>query len=251
MVTGFVCAQTSNSGYKLVFSDEFDLLNGSQPDAKKWNRAPRNNSLWARWISNINKVVFIKNGCLICRAVPNKYEKKDTAMMLTGAINSKGKFDFQYGKVLVRAKTNKMEGNFPAIWLGVKDYGIPYRYGEIDIFEVFGKDPYAYQTVHSHRSYILKKEKNKIHKKKLDVHKWHIYGMEWTKDHIIFTIDDEVTGIYEKSNNKKFLEEGQWTFDRPFYLILNQSVGKKGWHEPNLNKTYETLFDWVRVYQKM
>jgi hypothetical protein len=48
--------------WRLVFSDEFNQPNGSQPDPAKWNRAMRNPSIWARWNSNSDKVVFIKTG---------------------------------------------------------------------------------------------------------------------------------------------------------------------------------------------
>lgn len=41
------------------------------------------------------------------------------------------------------------------------------------------------------------------------------------------------------------LEEGQWSFDRFFFIILNQSVGYGNWHAPDPHATYETEFDWV------
>ena len=78
----------SNEGYRLVFADEFNQPNGSQPDSKKWKRCLRNPSRWARWISDSKKVVFIKNGKLVCRAIPNNDLKADTARMLTGAIET-------------------------------------------------------------------------------------------------------------------------------------------------------------------
>ena len=59
--------------WKLVFSDEFNQPNGSQPDAGKWNRTKPGTSPWNRWISsNSNDVVYVKNGKLICRAIPNR-----------------------------------------------------------------------------------------------------------------------------------------------------------------------------------
>ena len=63
-------------------------------------------------------------------------------------------------------------------------------------------------------------------------------------------IDGVQTGCYPKSSDKVKLAEGQWSFDRPFYLILNQSLGYGNWHAPNTVDIYETYFDWVRVYQK-
>ena len=57
--------------WKLVFSDEFNQKNGSQPDPTKWVRCIRYNAGWNRWISNSKEVVYIKNGQLVCRAIPN------------------------------------------------------------------------------------------------------------------------------------------------------------------------------------
>ena len=48
--------------YVLVFSDEFNLPNGSQPDSAKWSRCQRYDSQWNRWITSSKDVVFIKDG---------------------------------------------------------------------------------------------------------------------------------------------------------------------------------------------
>lgn len=242
----------STDDYVLVFSDEFNQPNGSQPDPAKWSRATRNTSQWARWISNSDKVVYIKNGSLVCRAIPNKYEQGDTATMLTGAINTKGKFSFQYGKVEVRMRTNLIQGNFPAAWLVPMPGQQDNRYGEIDIVEMFGNQGKAAHTAHTHRSFTLKKEGIKREfKEDVSVKKWHVYGLVWTKDKLIWTVDGKQVGEYRKDNTSQMTTEGQWTFDRQFYLILNQSVGN-GSHPllvPNVKKKYETQFDWIRVYQ--
>jgi hypothetical protein len=55
---------------------------------------------------------------------------------------------------------------------------------------------------------------------------------------------------YKKSTDQNALDKGQWPFDAPFYIILNQSVGNGSWAaHADESFTYETLFDWVRVYQ--
>ena len=120
-------------GYTLVFSDDFNLPNGSQPDSLKWRRHNRNMSTWARWISPSPKVVTLKNGAWVCRAIPNHYEPQDTARMLTGAISTMQTFHFTYGKVEVRMKTNVKNGNFPAAWLQGLQKKKPEWYKEIDI----------------------------------------------------------------------------------------------------------------------
>ena len=239
------------SHYKLVFRDEFNLPNGSQPDSTIWSRAPRANNLWAKWISDSKDVVYIKNGRLVCRAIPNT-NPTDTAKMLTGAIFTKNKFAFKYGRVEVKMRTNLKKGNFPAAWLMVQNPGNPYRYGEMDLIEYFGDEGIARQTMHSHRTAILKKsdQQTTFMTKSIERCKWHVYGLEWTPQSLVTLIDGKVTGCYPKSDDPIKLEEGQWTFDRSFFLILNQSLGYGNWHGPSYSDTYETEFDWVRIYQR-
>lgn len=242
----------ADDGYRLVFSDEFNLPNGSQPDSTKWSRCKRYDSMWNRWISSSKDVVFIKNSKLVCRAIPNRNEPNDTAKMLTGAIESIRKFSFQYGRVDVKLKTNMLRGNFPAVWMKPEVID-PNKYGEIDIFEGNGDLKIAQQTIHNHMSTVLKKNfEQREFKTEMLVNEWHVYSLLWTPTELIFLIDDIVTGRFCKSHDEKKLEQGQWTFDRPFYLILNQSVGDGRFEclTVDTSKIYETQIDWVRVYKK-
>ena len=238
--------------YKLVFQDEFNQRNGSLPDSTKWRFRERANNICARWNSRSGKVAFIKNGKLCCRAIPNVSEQSDTAKMLTGSIDTKGRFSIRYGKIEVRLRTRVKEGNFPAAWMRPVDDGHPYTYAEFDIFETFGKDGLARQTVHSHRSEVLKKDCPKhSFSTKVDLSKWHVYAVEWDRDQVVFSIDGVITGKYPRLAHQDGEDEGQWSFDRNFFIILDQSVGKKGWHEPDTHAVYETQFDWVRVYKRI
>ena len=56
---------------------------------------------------------------------------------------------------------------------------------------------------------------------------------------------------YKKSSDSKAVQQGQWPFDRDFYIILNQSCRNepdRDLYDPK--HTYETLVDWVRVYKR-
>lgn len=237
--------------WELVFSDEFNQPNGSRPNPAKWSCHRRGTATWSRWISNVPEVAYIKNGRLICRAIPNTIAPNDTAQMLTGAINTKDKFSIKYGKVEVRMRTNVKQGNFPAIWTGVQSE-VRMPYAEIDIMESFGQKVEATHTVHSQYTQDNRQHgENNSFRIPINIKKWHIYGMEWNEKQIIWTIDGDVTGIYNKSTDPDKLAKGQWTFDVPLYFILNQSVGREGSNNPpNIRTTYETQFDWIRVYQK-
>ena len=73
--------------------------------------------------------------------------------------------------------------------------------------------------------------------------------MVWTLAYIVMYVDGKITGTFLKSNDSEEIEEGQWTFDRPYYIIHNQSVGDDNWNTPMLNAVYETEIDWIKVYQ--
>ena len=249
-----VAQQADDGSYSLVFSDEFNLPDGSQPDNSKWSRSRRYWSTWNRWISNSKDVVYIKDGCLVCRAIPNRKEKADTAAMLTGAVETAGKFSFKYGKVECRMRVKRHRGSFPALWLMPQPPAPDHpKGGEIDIFETIDKENVAYQTVHSNWTLNLKKNREPLNAFRVptSVSKWHVYGLEWDERKLVWTIDGRVVASYAKSEDKKALENGQWPFDAPFYIIINQSVGNGRWADkPDTDYVYETKVDWIRVYKK-
>lgn len=175
--------------------------------------------------------------------------------MITGAMETRNKFSFTYGKVEVRLKTNLHKGNFPAAWMMPQPPadGWP-RGGEIDIFESIDAQKTAYHTVHSHWTYDLGNRSNprSSFSEQVMVNAWHVYGLEWTEDCIIWTVDGKEVGRYAKSSDPNALANGQWPFDHPFYLILNQSVGNGSWaKDADTSYTYQTFFDYVRVYQRV
>lgn len=247
--------QAEDGKYKLIFSDEFDLPDGSAPDPTKWGPCPREGATWSRWISDVPEVAYIKDGTLLCRAIPNPDRRKDHASMLTGAMHSKDRFSFMYGKVEVRLKTNLHAGNFPAAWMMPQPPAKWWpRGGEVDIFESIDTVNRAYHTIHSHWTYDLGNNSNPQHgfNEKMTVAEWHVYGLEWTDSLFVWTVDGKETGRYPKAKDEEALENGQWPFDHSFYLILNQSVGDGSWaQQADTTFTYETYFDYVRVYQRI
>lgn len=241
-------------GYDLVFADEFDQPDGSAPDASRWRVPARRGSTWNRWISSSDEVAFVKNGALVCRAVPNADRAADDVAMLTGAVETQGLFAFTYGRVEVRLRTKPFAGNFPAAWMMPQPPCATWpNAGEIDIFEAIDARNTSYHTIHSHWSYDLGHRTDPVSSFTRDVKvaQWHVYGLEWVEDLLVFTVDGEVAGTYARSSDAGVLGQGQWPFDHPFYLILNQSVGDGSWaRAADTSHTYETYFDYVRVYQR-
>lgn len=242
------------AAYELVFADEFDLPDGSRPDATYWHSSPRYGSVWDRWVSNSSEVAFIQDGNLVCRAIPNPDTSTDDVPMITGSMETSGRFSFTYGKVAVRLRTLPHDGNFPAAWLMPQPPCETWpNAGEIDIFEAIDAQNTSYHTIHSHWSFDLGHKSDPLSSftSAVTVAEWHVYGLEWTKDYLIFSVDDKPVALYPRSTDQDVLSQGQWPFEHPFYLILNQSVGNGSWAKAaDTSFTYETLFDYVRVYQR-
>ena len=238
--------------YELVFSDEFNLPNGSRPNTAVWSCPSRSNVGWNRWVADSPAVVFIEDGTLVCKAIPNTNRSlaADTAQMLTGAVFTRGIKEFRYGKVEVRMKTNTKVGNWPAAWLR---QWLPDDHSEIDIVEVFGNRNISSHTAHSKLTESCKNH-GQINTFNYDVKvsDWHVYGVIWDEKSIVWTVDGVKVGEYLKSDDQVLLDKGQWSFDYPLFIVLNQSVGVGGYDffKPQTNEVYETQFDWVRVYKK-
>ena len=244
-----------NSEWCLVFSDEFNAEDYSQPVAEKWMRCQRQGATWNRWLSDSEEVIYLEDGDLVARAIPNPDKASDPVDMITGGIKSMGKFGFTYGYVEARIYNNLWTGNFPAFWMMPEDQSAGWpSCGEIDIWEVIDAQNTSYHTVHSHWTYDLKYTGNpqSSFSTGCSYDRYHTFGLEWDEKTLIWYLDGKEVGRYTKSSNQSHLDQGQWPFDKHFHLILNQSVGNGAWAaNADITHTYETRFDWVRVYQKL
>ena len=245
----------ADTEWRLVFSDEFNAEDYSQPVADKWMRCQRYGATWNRWLSDSEEVIYLEDGDLVARAIPNPDKASDPVDMITGGIKSMGRFGFTYGYVEARIYNNLWVGNFPAFWMMPEDQSAGWPdCGEIDIWEVIDTQNKSYHTIHSNWSYDLGKtnEPQSSFNTNCTYDRYHTYGLEWNETTLIWYLDGKEVGRYTKSTNQSHLDQGQWPFDKHFHLILNQSVGNGAWAaNADITHTYETRFDWVRVYQKI
>ncbi len=239
--------------WQLVFSDEFNAEDMSQPVDEKWMRCQRYGATWNRWLSDSKEVIYLQGGDLVARAIPNPDMASDPVPMITGGIKSNNRFGFTYGYVEARIKSNPWTGNFPAFWMMPEDQSAGWPdCGEIDIWETIDSQERSWHTIHSNWTYDLGNTNNP--KSSFNVatshDRYHTYGLKWDATSLIWYVDGKEVGRYTKSTNQSQLNQGQWPFDKHFHLILNQSVGNNAWAaDADVNHTYETRFDWVRVYQ--
>ncbi len=140
---------TIPKGYtKLVFQDEFTgkgLIENS-----KWNCEEgylRNSELQYYTRERLENC-YQKDGCLYIVARKDSTRINGEVRPITSAsITTKGKGDWKYCRVEVRAKLPICLGTWPAIWMMPKEstYGRWPASGEIDIMEHVGYEP---ETIH-------------------------------------------------------------------------------------------------------
>ena len=249
-----VFEKAAGSDWQLVFSDEFNADDYTQPVDNKWMRCQRYGATWNRWLSDSEQVVYLQGGDLVTRAIPNPDTEGDPVPMITGGIKSNKRFGFTYGYVEARLLTNPWTGNFPAFWMMPEDQSAGWPdCGEIDIWEAIDTDGRSYHTIHSNWTYDLgyKNNPQSSFNTGVSYDRYHTYGLKWDETTLVWYVDGKEVGRYTKSTNQSALNQGQWPFDKHFHLILNQSVGNGSWAaNADVSHIYETRFDWVRVYQR-
>lgn len=253
IVVGVLTMPTKAEDYwKLIFEDEFEQSADGFPDETKWRYSQRYDHInWCMYVKKHPETVKVKDGNLIVRAIKNPDTTSDPVPYITGAIESRGKFSFLYGKVDVRAKFKTGQGAWPAIWMmpETATYGGWPKSGEIDIMERVNYETKVHQTVHSNFINNLGiRNPNPTQTTTFNVDDYNNYGVEWYPDRIDFFVNGVKTLTYPRIVTDK---EGQWPFDQKFYLILNQAGGGS-WTGPINDATlpFEMYVDYVRVYQR-
>ncbi len=255
------------AGYKLIWEEEFDK-NGTV-DANKWSFEKgfvRNQEL--QWYQEEN--ARVENGLLIItgkkETVPNPgfesghqdwRKSRRNAEYTSSSINTRGKFEFQYGVVEVRAKIDTALGMWPAIWtLGVKN---PWpANGEIDIMEFYRVNSEAMILANAawadEGQWRAKWDEAKIPFEeflKSDPDwpsKFHLWRMEWDEDFIRLFLDDQLLNEIDLSQTTN--PDGFNPFRHPHYLLLNLAIGGNGGDPRGTTFPKEYLVDFVRVYQR-
>ena len=231
----------------LVWSDEFDgttlnldnwtyELGDGCPNLCGWG----NNELQEYTDDNHR----LENGMLIISA-----KKGSNSNYTSSRIITKGKKEFQYGRIEARVKVPSGAGMWPAFWaLGndIETNSWP-NCGEIDIVEYVGKNPgQIFTSVHTPSSYG--NTVNSIITNVPNVEEdFHNYAVEWNENFIDFFFDDiRVYTYFVQTKN-----QNTWPFNKPFFLIINLAVGGNfgGPVASDLVFPRDYFIDYVRVYQ--
>jgi beta-glucanase (GH16 family) len=245
--------------WKLVWNDEFDY--SGTPDNSKWSFDTEGNN-WD-WGNNEaqnytpaeNKNAWVEDGNLIIEARKESYRwygDGQTKEYTSARLITKGKGDWLYGKVEVKALLPTGKGMWPAIWLLSTDdtYGGWPNSGELDIMENVGFDPNKIHCNIHTEAYNHKNGTNKGNTVSTsDPSKnWHVYSMEWDAEKVIFFLDGEQ--VFRFDNEHKSYKE--WPYDKRFHLLLNIAVGGSWGGEQGIDDgifPQRMLVDYVRIYQ--
>jgi len=176
-----------------------------------------------------------------------------TATEQGGVFNSariitKGKHEFTFGRIDIRAKLPEGQGIWPAIWMlgaNIDQVGWPAS-GEIDIMELIGNLP---STVHGTVHYDDGGYKTTTGASSLDFQKFsdkfHVFSIVWTKDKITWYVDNKSYKSFSRSDN------GGYPFNSPFFFIMNVAVGGNWPGSPDSTTVFpqKMIVDYVRVFQ--
>lgn len=255
--------------WKMVWHDEFDGSGAFDPE--KWQSEEgfvRNEE--PQWYQAEN--TYRDNGLLVLEArwdsIPNpNYREGDPswrnnrpyARYSSGSVNTRGKYDFLYGQLEVRARISGARGSWPAIWTLGSQMPWPSN-GEVDVMEY-----YHYQgvpTVLANAAWGSARPNSAIwdssytpltHFTEQDpdwCSRFHIWLMDWTPEYIRLYLDGELLNEIDLSQTiNGSIGEHKNPFHSPQYILLDNAVDIR--YTPNRDAfpiRYEV--DYVRVWQK-
>lgn len=276
---------SSASGWRPVWSDEFD---GDTIDIAKWERVV---DCWGggneerQCYTDKGSNAHVADGKLVITAIQENAsgaawpphmrqivpdpDATATKPYTSAKLVTKGKANWKYGKIEVRAKLPQGQGVWPAIWMLPEDnvYGPWAMSGEIDILEAVnlgvecadceeGGENTILGTLHFGGAWPENLLASTEVSRPAVLDGFHTYGVIWEPGRFRWTFDGEiyaeqVAGDWSTTGSNK----SNAPFDQPFYLILNLAIGGKlpegraqgGVSEKHFPKVMEV--DWVRVWQ--
>ena len=257
--------------WKLIWSDEFDG-NGAV-DTARWSfehGLARNEEHQYYTDRNASR----ENGLLVIESrrerTDNPNYKKGSSLWnesrrradyTSSSINTRGKFDFLYGRLEVRAKIPTASGAWPAIWLLGQGVDWP-SCGEIDLMEYYRID----QVPHILANAAWGGEVPNVaiwnsaripftcftDRDPAWADKFHVWRLDWDERSMRFFLDDELLNEIPMSQMINGSLGGHTNpFTKPQYILLNLAIGGIHGGQPDpkaFPMRYEV--DYVRVYQK-
>jgi len=254
---------TVPAGYKLVWSDEFDV--DGRPSSANWryeNGFVRNEE--DQWYQPDNATV--QGGVLVIEARreqklnPN-YQAGSTdwkrnrqyAEYTSSSLISSGLHSWQYGRFEMRGRIDTRAGMWPAWWTLGNSGEWPSN-GEIDIMEFYNGRVLANVACGTSTRYTAKWDSVTKAITSFNDPQWsskfHVWRMDWDDTKIDLYLDD---ALMNTTNLADMLNpNGMSPFMQPAYMILNLAIGGQNGGDPT-NTTFPARYeiDYVRVFQKL
>lgn len=249
--------------WKLVWSDEFDKP--GLPDPAKWDYEEgfvRNNEM--QYYTRARKEnARVEGGMLVIEGrretfANARYDAKATrgpasrpsAQYTAASLITRGKAQWQFGRIEVRARIPEGKGVWPAIWMLGANYGQvgwP-RCGEIDIMEFVGHTPdLVHATVHYLKDGKHLSSGNRL-KAGSPFDAFHTYAMEWSPERMDFYYDKEKYHTFSISQAE---DNDSNPFLKPQFLMINLALGGNwGGQIDDSIFPQKFLVDYVRVYER-
>ena len=239
------------TGYKLVWSEEFDSGAISESDWS-WDlgnghRGWGNNE--AQLYTDKVQNCVVKDKKLVITA------KKESDGSITSArIHTSGKHSWKYGYFECRCKIPSGKGTWPAVWFlsdGFHGEVSWPKCGEIDLLEHVGRRPgEVHFSLHSEEfNHRKNSQVTGVYQLPEVLEGFHTYAMEWTPEGFTFFVNDQEMGRFLKGEKSG---EAQWPFDQSFFLLINLAIGGGFGGEIDDTALPAVLeLDYIRVYQKV
>ncbi|WP_247231990.1 family 16 glycosylhydrolase [Telluribacter sp. SYSU D00476] len=243
---------TSSDNYTFsstpTWSDEFSYQ--GKPDPEKWDYDLGGHGWGNNELQNYTdrlENARVEDGMLTIEA---RKEASGNRAYSSARLVNRGKGDFTYGKVEVRAKLPSGRGTWPAIWAlaSQQSYGEQFwpDNGGMDLVAHVGFDQNrVYSNVHT-KAFPTRGNSMVIKSASSD---YHIYTCEWTPDRITLKVDGKTNLTYKREESYRWQE---WPFDHPFHLILNVAIGGTWGGEKGVDDSIfpqKMVVDYVRIYE--
>lgn len=237
-------------GRNLVWADEFS---GTALNTSDWTfeigtgqSGWGNNELQYYRAENTTLV----NGNLVIEA---RQEGFGSAAYTSSRLITRGKKEFKFGRIDIRAALPKGQGLWPALWMlgsNFQQIGWP-ACGEIDIMELVGHVPNrVHGTVHFGPSVNQRQERSASRALSGNAtfsDEFHVFSLEWEQDRIRWFLDGEQFHEITPAD----MGGAAYPFNQPFFFIFNVAVGGNWPGSPDNTTMFpqRMIVDYVRVFQ--
>lgn len=221
----------SGNAWKITFEDDFK---GQRIDDKKWDihgDNPRKGGWWTKSACKLDG----KGNLVILTA-------REGDKLISGCVETKGKFEQKYGYWECRAKIPKAPGHWAAFWLmcdGVGKVGNDGRDGsEIDIMEVPKRDGTINFAIHWDGYGKDHKVQGSEVKLPEVINDWATYSLLWTPEEYVYYINGKEVWRTKAGGVNQV----------PVYAMLSTEIGTWAGKIDEKKLPDSFIVDYVRVY---